>query len=83
MNKNVQVYVPKKSFKQKLAAFGAGTTALVVSGVSNAALTAADLEAKYASSGADDIMNTVGLIVIGVCVTIMAIAIGIRIFRKG
>lgn len=77
--------VPQK--KSVTARFIAGAAAIPLALVSVASkaegISGADITAAYGASGADSVTSTTGLIVIGVVATIMAIGIGIRLFKKG
>ena len=88
MKNNVIVLVPKK--KPIFSRIGSFVTAGVVAAgtalvslSTNAKLSGADVTAAFADSGADEVSSTAGLIVIGVAAALMAVGIGIRLFRKG
>lgn len=63
---------------------GAGviTTALGASST-HAAITPAQLEAKYADSGAEETGDSAGLIIIGLAIAAMIVGFIIRVVRKG
>lgn len=62
---------------------GAGVISAGVSSTTQAAISAADVQAKYDSSGAEETGDATGLIVIGLAIAAMVIAFIIRIVRKG
>ena len=84
MKNNVIVLLPqKKSIGARIIAGVAAVGTALVSLSTQAKITSADVTTAFADSGADDVSSTTGLIVIGVAAAMMAIGIGIRLFRKG
>ncbi|RZG63683.1 hypothetical protein EXE25_18860 [Acinetobacter bouvetii] len=82
-NEVITLVPQKKSFTARFIVGVAAASALAVSATSKAAISGADITSAYGSSGASEVQDTTGLIVIGVCAALMAIGIGIRLFRKG
>jgi len=78
-----QIALTKKSRFPRLARITAVAAASVVAFSANAAITGAQITSAYGDSGGSDIADTAGLIVITVCAALMAVSIGIRLFRKG
>ena len=80
---NVTPLVKQNKSLSPLSLTTFGLVPLALSATTKAQITGAQITSAYGDSGASDISDTVGLIVIGVCAAIMAIGIGIRLFRKG
>lgn len=82
-NEVITLVPQKKSVTARFIAGAAAIPLALVSVASNAAISGADITTAYADSGSESVMSTTGLIVIGVVAAIMAISIGIRLFKKG